>query len=64
MSWCIIETQDSDEFSDVIYHKKQGKFESVPTSSELQAVNLRHYITGEAQDTLMNISPTQSFINV
>ena len=62
MSWCIIETQDSDMgFLMSFYGSKQ---ESIPTSSELQAVNLRHYITGEAQDTLMNTSPTQSFINV
>ena len=63
--WCIIETQDSDisEFSDVVFTTiKPGKFESVPTFSELQAANLGilQVAIGEACDTLMNPSPTQS----
>ena len=63
--WCIIETQDSDisEFSDVVFTAiKPGKFESVPTSSELQAANLGilQVAVGEARDTLMNPSPTKS----
>ena len=38
---------------------KPGKFESVPTSSELQAANLGilQVAIGEARDTLMNPSP-------
>ena len=54
--WCIIEAQDSDisEFSDVVFTTiKPGKFESVPTSSELQAANLGvlQVAVGEARDT-------------
>ena len=67
--WCIIETQDSDisEFSDVVFTAiKPRRFESVPTSSELQAANLGllQVAVGEAHDTLMNPSPTQSVIHV
>ena len=67
--WCIIETQDYDisEFSDVVFTTiKPGKFESVPTSSELQATNLGllQVAVGEARDTLMNLRPTQSVTNV
>ena len=38
---------------------KSGKFESVPTASELQAANLGvlQVTVGEARDTLMNPSP-------
>ena len=43
---------------------KRGKFESVPTSSELQGVNLLQVAIGEAQDTLINLSLTQSVINL
>ena len=53
---------------------KQGKFESVPISSELQVANLGllqvanlallQVAVGEARDTLMNTSPTQSVMNV
>ena len=65
MSWCIIETQDSDmSFLMLFTAIKQGKFESIPTSSELQATNLLQVAIGEARDTLMNTSPTQSVINV
>ena len=42
----------------------QGKLESIPTSSELQAANLLQVAVDEAQDALMNTSPTQSVINV
>ena len=37
ITWCIIETQDTDisEFSDVVFTAiKPGNFESVPTSSD------------------------------
>ena len=47
-------------FYDVVYHHKTRK---VSTSSELQAANLLQVAIGEAQDTLMNTSPTQSVIN-
>ena len=64
VSWCIIETQDSDmSFLMLFTTIKLGKFESVPTSFELQAANLQEAV-GEARDTLMNTSPSQSVINV
>ena len=63
VSWCIIETQDSDmSFLMFFTAIKQRKFESIPTSSELQAANLLQVAVGEARDTLMNTSPTQSVI--
>ena len=40
---------------------KQGKF---PTSSKLRTANLLQVVIGEARDTLMNTSPTQSVINM
>ena len=65
VSWCIIETQDPDmSFLMFFANIKQRKFESIPTSSELQAVNLLQVAVGETRDTLMNTSPTQSVINV
>ena len=63
--WCIIETQDSDmSFLMFFTTIKQGKFESIPTSSELQVANLLQVAVGKARDTLMNTTPTQSVINV
>ena len=58
VSWCVIETQDSDMSFGCCLPRK------VSTSSELQAANLLQVAVGEAQDTLMNTSPTQSVINV
>ena len=58
---------DISEFSDVVFTAiKPGRFESVPTSSKLQAQNLGllQVAIGEARDTLMNPSPTQPVINV
>ena len=43
---------------------KQGRFESVPTSPELQAANLIQVAVGDSRDALMNTSPTQSVVNV
>ena len=65
--WCIFEIQDSDlsEFSDVVFTTiKPGKFESVPTSSKLQAANLGllQVAVGKARDTLMNPSPVINVI--
>ena len=66
MSWCIIETQDSDiyEFSDVVCHHKTRKVSASSELHELQTANLLQVAISEAQDTLMNTSPTQSVINV
>ena len=68
--WCIIETliYQSFQISVVFTAIKPEKFESVPTqaSSELQSANLGllQVAVGEARDTLMNPSPTQSVTNV
>ena len=49
VSWCIIETQHSDmSFLMLFTAIKQGRFESVPTSPELQAANLIQVAVGES----------------
>ena len=49
VSWCIIEAQDSDmSFLMFFTTIKHGKFESIPTSSKLQAANLLQVAVGEA----------------
>ena len=63
--WCIIEARDCDmSFLMLFTAIKQGKFESISTSSELKAANLLQIVIGETWDSLMNTSPTQSVINV
>ena len=55
---CIIETQDSDmSFLMLFTAIKQGKFESIPASSELQAANLLQVAVGEetSKKTLMYV---------
>ena len=60
--WCIIDSILKQVFRCCFYCHKTRKVESVPTSSELQAANLGvlQVAIGEAHDTLMNPSPTQS----
>jgi len=65
VSWCIIETLETDmSFLTLFYAIKQGKFGTIPSSSDLEAANLLQVAVGESQDTLMTTSPSLSVLNV
>ena len=50
VSWCIIEIQDTNmSFWMLFTAIKQGMFESIQTSQELQAANLLQVAVGEAE---------------